>query len=127
MWKMPEELEPYRKYITNTGGNEVEDLMNRLENDKNLSQSNIIVFSMAMCVSDQVSLLERLHKSGLLKTEETHARSKHSKTNDSVCHDGQSGCKKHSRETPHFRKRRGSVSNQSNGNRARNTKGAKRN
>lgn len=66
-WKMPAWMEPYRSLIGNTGGNSVEDMVNMLLNDgKNLSYSNIVLYTMASDVQGQVSLLARLHEKGLL-------------------------------------------------------------
>lgn len=66
-WVMPEWMEPYRDQIVGDGGNGVEDLMNRLRNEKNLAFSNIIVFAMACEIESQVHMLTRLHNAGLLK------------------------------------------------------------
>lgn len=64
----PKELEPYRKYISGTGGNSIEDLVNRLS-EKNLHSSNILVFTMAIAVESQVNLLSTLRREGLLSSE----------------------------------------------------------
>ena len=64
---MPEWMEPYREVIAGHGGNGVDDLMNRLQTQPNLSRTNIIVFTMACEVAAQVSLLHRLHVQGLLR------------------------------------------------------------
>lgn len=66
-WKLPEHLEKYRNHFTNTGGNSIEDLMNRLDTDKNLAKSNVVVFTLASMVLAQYQLLEQLHKQKLLK------------------------------------------------------------
>lgn len=66
-WAMPEWMEKYRDLINNTGGNEVEDLINRLKTDKNISRTNIIIFTMATCVEAQVGLLATLKRKDLLK------------------------------------------------------------
>lgn len=65
-WQMPEWMEKYREQILETGGNEVEDLIDRLRNEKGLSQTNIIVWAMAYAVETQTRLLIRLKKEGLL-------------------------------------------------------------
>ena len=65
-WVMPEWMEPFRKFINNTGSNSIEEL----ENDDG---TNSNVFNNApralICVAChcQVSLLETLHEKGLLK------------------------------------------------------------
>lgn len=57
-WVMPKWMEPYRSSINNTGGNSIEDVMNR---------EDVTVFNnapMAMicvAVKSQVALLERLN------------------------------------------------------------------
>lgn len=63
---MPEWMEPYRDSFTNTGGNTVEELMADL-NNKNLMRTNIVLFTLASCVSSQVGMLERLHRDGALR------------------------------------------------------------
>lgn len=64
--KIPQELEPYLQHLNNTGGNIPQDLIDRLERDNNLSQTNLFVFVMAACVQSQVDLLATLKKEGLL-------------------------------------------------------------
>jgi hypothetical protein len=62
-WVMPEWMEPYRASICNIGGNSIEELINgNADPIVNLPLSTI-QFS---CKS-QVSLLENLHKAGVLK------------------------------------------------------------
>lgn len=60
--------ERYRDFIADTGGNEVEDLLQRIQGPggANLSQTNIIVWAMAFDVKGQISLLDRLESSGKL-------------------------------------------------------------
>ncbi len=65
---IPEHLEPYRELVGNTGGNSIENLIGRLD-DTHLSQTNQLVFTMAISVEDQVNLLKRLHAKGWLSTE----------------------------------------------------------
>lgn len=70
-WKMPEWMEPYRESVECTaGGNSAEDMLHRLSTEKNLSQTNIIVWAMAYAVEEKVRLLTQLHEKGLLKTVE---------------------------------------------------------
>lgn len=62
-WVMPEWMEPHRKFIANTGGNSVEELMN----DKHTHVGNNTVRAMLIAsVSSQVLLLERLKNEGVL-------------------------------------------------------------
>lgn len=58
-WKMPKWMELYKDLITNTGGNDIDDLMNDTGNylETNLPRAIIIY-----CVQSQVYLLERLAK-----------------------------------------------------------------
>lgn len=65
-WTMPVWMEPYRDLISNTGGNDVEDLMTRFLNDHRLSYSNMPVFTLACGVYGQVNMLKTLHSAGLL-------------------------------------------------------------
>ena len=65
-WTMPEWMEKYRPLISNTGGNTVEDLIDRLNNAKGLFQTNHIVYVMASDVQGQVCMLYRLKQEGLL-------------------------------------------------------------
>ncbi len=62
LWTMPEWMEPYRECITNTGGNSVEECMNREVN----FFANHVVAVLFACVKAQVILLNRLHEEGLL-------------------------------------------------------------
>lgn len=73
---MPKWLEPYRDLINNTGGNTIEDLIERLANDKNIAQTNSIVFAMAITVESQIHLLSRLKNAGLLRMEPEKSSSK---------------------------------------------------
>jgi hypothetical protein len=63
----PSYLEPYRDQISDHGGNSIEDLLSRLENEPNLAFSNSIAFTLASMVQAQVHLLDRLYEKGLLK------------------------------------------------------------
>lgn len=65
-WRMPPELEPYRSFIGNTGGNTIERLMDLLDLEPNLSQTNLVLCGMALTVKAQVDLLRRLHTNGCL-------------------------------------------------------------
>lgn len=65
--RFTELAETYGEMITNTGGNAPMDLVNRLENDgQRLAHTNIIVYTMAMTVEAQLSLLDRLQAAGML-------------------------------------------------------------
>jgi hypothetical protein len=56
----------YGEHLNNTGGNDPLDLLNDLATKKNLASTNIIVFTLAVSVSSQVSLLRALDEAGLL-------------------------------------------------------------
>lgn len=61
---MPEWMEPYRKHITNTGGNPIEELMN----DTSANGFNNVIRSVLIAAVDaQITLLNRLHGLDLLK------------------------------------------------------------
>lgn len=66
-WQMPEWMERYREYIGNTGGNSVEELLDRLANESGLMKTNFPVAVLAIAVESQVDLLERMHRAGLLE------------------------------------------------------------
>ncbi|MFG3710976.1 hypothetical protein [Micromonospora sp. NPDC047730] len=68
-WTMPEWMEPYRDLIVNTGGNEVEELINDLNTDRRMMRTNVVRFSLAVAVRSQVSLLAGLREAGLLRRE----------------------------------------------------------
>lgn len=74
-WQMPSWMVPYAPLIGNTGGTgqtplecaqTVEELMTRLQYERNLARTNLYVFAMASSVHEQVGLLARLHADGLL-------------------------------------------------------------
>jgi len=65
-WVMPDWMEPYREHIRNTGGNTVEDLIDRLHHEEGLAFSNIIVYVMAASVESQVQLLMCMREAGCL-------------------------------------------------------------
>ena len=63
IWRMPDWMKKHEEAITNTGGNDVTELMNGHDDPMiNIALSTI----QAMCKA-QVALLEQLHKAGLLK------------------------------------------------------------
>lgn len=64
-WKMPEWMEKYRHLINNTGGNEVEDLVNDDGTNSNVF-NNAPRALICVAVSSQVNLLENLHSKGFL-------------------------------------------------------------
>lgn len=64
---MPEELEPYRDLINNTGGNEIEGLINDYLTDNKLMRTNVVRFTLAAMVYAQIQLLMSLHAKGLLR------------------------------------------------------------
>jgi hypothetical protein len=61
-WILPEQLEPYRDLIGETGGNAIEDLLTQ-ELDM---RTNMPVTVLAIAVAAQVTLLARLHAQGAL-------------------------------------------------------------
>lgn len=65
-WVMPEWMEKYREQIQGHGGNGVDDIMNRMQTEKNLAVTNIYVFAMGCEVGAQVRLLARLHGEGII-------------------------------------------------------------
>lgn len=66
MWRMPQWMEPYRSFIAETGGNEIEELIFSFDHDKNLARTNFPRFAIACMARAQVGLLQRLHKDGSL-------------------------------------------------------------
>lgn len=64
-WIMPDWMERYRDCVYSTGGNSVEELIESL-NDKTLSQTNAVLFTLAMMAEAQVALLTKLHNAGVL-------------------------------------------------------------
>ncbi len=64
-WVMPAWMEPYRGRFANSGGNTIEDLINRLMTEPDLA-NNMPVFVLAVAARDQVRLLTSLHEAGLL-------------------------------------------------------------
>lgn len=65
-WTMPEWMEPYRSLFCNTGGNTVEDLMNRDPKEANVI-INAPVALLCVSVEVQVNMLNALHNKGMLK------------------------------------------------------------
>lgn len=59
---MPEWMEPYRDFFTNTGGNSIEELMN---NNANF-QTNLPLTALSISCESQVGLLMRLYDKGRL-------------------------------------------------------------
>lgn len=64
-WTMPKWMEPHRAVIYNTGGNAIEELMNDDGTNSNIF-NNAPRALICVAVKSQVSLLERLHESGVL-------------------------------------------------------------
>lgn len=59
-WVMPDWMEPCRSHFSNTGGNSIEDLVNK-------SKPNNLAWGMlAVSVESQIILLNGLHAAGLL-------------------------------------------------------------
>lgn len=65
-WTMPEWMMPYKPFIHNTGGNDIEQLYN---DNKNHLRTNLPLAIIIYCVQSQVDLLIRLKKENLLKEE----------------------------------------------------------
>lgn len=65
-WSMSPHLEPYRKYIQNTGGNTVEELMDVYFNADQLLFTNLPLGIMSTSVAAQVKLLQKLYEEGHL-------------------------------------------------------------
>ena len=63
-WKMPAHLEKYRGFVCNTGGNDIEDLMN---DHSSTTENNAVRALLCVAVSSQMHLLESLHIKGLIK------------------------------------------------------------
>jgi hypothetical protein len=61
-WKMPKWMEPFRASIVNTGGNEIEDMMNGNADPR----VNLPLSTLQACIKSQVLLLENLHERGVL-------------------------------------------------------------
>jgi hypothetical protein len=66
MWRMPDWMEPYRTFIAETGGNEIEELLFSFEHDRNMVRTNFPRFAIACMARAQVGLLQRLHEDGCL-------------------------------------------------------------
>lgn len=62
-WTMPAWMEPYRGLIVNTGGNEIEEMVNG-DADPFI---NLPLSTLQACVKSEVSLLEQLHRAGHLR------------------------------------------------------------
>lgn len=66
-WVMPAELEPYRRLIGETGGNDVEDLMTEWSAGADgVMFSNLPRYPIMQAVASQVGLLARLYAAGQL-------------------------------------------------------------
>ena len=61
-WKMPAWMEPYRKHVCNTGGNDIESMMNGDADPR----VNLPLSTLQACVKSQILLLERLNDAGRL-------------------------------------------------------------
>ena len=62
LWVMPDWMEPFRELIVNTGGNEIE----RMVNGNADPLINLPLSTLQACVKSQVTLLELLHERGSL-------------------------------------------------------------
>ena len=61
-WKMPKWMKPFRGLIVNTGGNEIEGMVNGDADPR----VNLPLSTLQACVKSQVALLLRLHYDGYL-------------------------------------------------------------
>lgn len=61
-WRMPEWMKPYAAFIVNTGGNDIEEMVNG-DADPFI---NLPLSTLQACVKSQVELLERLRHGGKL-------------------------------------------------------------
>lgn len=58
---LPPELERYREFLeAHAGGNEIEDLLHRIGTNRNLAQTNSIVWAIAYGVEEQIIAIEDL-------------------------------------------------------------------
>jgi hypothetical protein len=62
LWTMPAWMENYRRFIVNTGGNSVEELVN----GHTSPIVNLPLSTLEACVKSQVALLQQLHGAGLV-------------------------------------------------------------
>lgn len=62
-WKMPKWMQQYRPFICNTGGNDVEEMVNGNADPR----INLPLSTLQACVKSQVHLLQSLHDAGQLK------------------------------------------------------------
>lgn len=60
--KITDWMKPYLKHLTNTGGNDPQELLDDLKTDKHMASSNIVRFTLASCVLAQVQFLARLNE-----------------------------------------------------------------
>lgn len=67
VWVMPDWLREYNEVFNNTGGNEVEDLVNRYISESNLVFTNLPMYTLAAMAFSQVNLMYALRDRGLLK------------------------------------------------------------
>jgi hypothetical protein len=64
-WKMPTWMKQYERFIINTGGNDVTEMMNG-DADPRI---NLPLSTLQACVKSQIGMLEVLHKHGALPDE----------------------------------------------------------
>ena len=64
-WVMPDWMKPYEKYIGNTGGNPIEELVNDDGTNSNVF-NNAIRALLCASVKSQVQMLTRMYKDGML-------------------------------------------------------------
>lgn len=62
-WAMPQWMEPFRPFITNTGGNPIEELMN---DHDTTTDTNVVRALICVAVKSQVGMLMRAYADGKL-------------------------------------------------------------
>ena len=64
---IPDSLKPYAHLLVNTGGNDPEDLLRMLYEDKNVMSTNPLLATMALSIESQLTLLSNLKEKDLLR------------------------------------------------------------
>lgn len=65
-YHLPSSVLPYKHLIANTGGNDVEALIDRYLNEANLLATNLPVYLLGLSVYAQVGMIEAMIKEGIL-------------------------------------------------------------
>lgn len=61
-YRIPREIRPFTHLVNNTGGNDIEDLLNQKVDPR----TNEVLSLLQICVRCQLTLLSHLHRDGLL-------------------------------------------------------------